>query len=163
MSPFEEVAGRPARRPRRCASCCQRVWGTICSNFGICLIILGYIVLGALVFSHVEGSQEAFERGRVRSEIEAVRHSVAQSRLVTLEKLWNITVALNVLHKENWTHLMSIELKKFQADLIQASKRNHTSLPPEQWSFFGSLLYSLTVITTIGKRPSIGHLLLNAG
>ncbi|XP_043230727.1 potassium channel subfamily K member 18-like [Amphibalanus amphitrite] len=150
MTPFEEVTARPARGQRRCATCCQRVWGTICSNFGICLIILGYIVMGAFLFSHVEGSHEAAERDRVHSEISAVHHSVSQSRLRTVEKLWNITVALNVLHKENWTHLMAIELKKFQADLIQASKRNHTAPPPEQWSFFGSFLYSLTIITTIG-------------
>ena len=152
MSPFEEVAARPVRRRRHCAGCCQRVWGTVCSNFGICLIILGYIVMGAFMFSHVEGGHESAERDRVQGEIDAVHRSVVQSRLSTVEKLWNITVALNVLHKENWTHLMSIELKKFQADLIQASKRNYTTPRAEQWGFFGSFLYSLTIITTIGKE-----------
>lgn len=151
MPPFEEVTGRQAQRSRRCASCCQKVWATVCSNLGICFIILGYIVMGAFIFAHVEGSHEAGLRLQHARESREVQKTVQRARLTTVEKLWNITVALNVLHKENWTRLMAVELKRFQVDLIQAAKKNSSEASVERWSFFGSFLYSLTVITTIGK------------
>jgi len=96
------------------------------------------------------------------------RHKTnAEIRAETVEKLWSITEDLNILYKENWTRLAAEEVSKFQEKLVKFSTTNEvnpgskTAAPgithynqfQHQWSFATSYLYSLTLITTIGKFP----------
>ena len=96
----------------------------------------------------------------------AIRHQV-------VEKLWEITEKLNILYKDNWTALADREMVKFQTELFAQQKHeldfaddsyNEPSIedrsdqePPktmrsrDEWSFASSFLYSLTLITTVGK------------
>jgi hypothetical protein len=95
-------------------------------------------------------------------------------RLRTVEKLWSITEDLNILYKENWTRLAAQEVLKFQDTLMRsfrgygdggviiktaAGAGNGGSIyyshhHHHRWSFSSSFLYSLTLITTIGKSAS---------
>lgn len=92
-------------------------------------------------------------------------------RAETVSRLWSITEDLNILYKENWTKLAAEEVLLFQKSLFKVltdsesgySFRNGVSSYDGQsgahkWSFSSSFLYSLTLITTIGKYK---HLLLN--
>ena len=94
-------------------------------------------------------------------------------RQQTVEKLWEITEKLNILYKDNWTALADREMVKFQTELFaqkteldtfskeQPAKfvvtSNHHDEPilvtrdEDDWSFASSFLYSLTLITTVGK------------
>lgn len=89
-------------------------------------------------------------------------------RFQTVEKLWSITEDLNILYKENWTRLATQEVLKFQESLVKALKNYGGSITikpgdlaegvavyythhQHHWTFASSFLYSLTVITTIGK------------
>ena len=96
----------------------------------------------------------------------AIRHQV-------VEKLWEITEKLNILYKDNWTALADREMVKFQTELFAQQKheldfaddsynepsievRSDQELPKtmrsrDEWSFASSFLYSLTLITTVGK------------
>lgn len=79
------------------------------------------------------------------------------SRIKTRDRLWEITQKFNVLEEEEWREQAAKEVKEFQKKVVEAfiggyegrdvSQLNETS----QWSFSGAFLYSLTVITTIGK------------
>jgi hypothetical protein len=88
----------------------------------------------------------------------------------TVEKLWSITEDLNILYKDNWTRLAAQEVLKFQDTLIRnlrgygsggvivktgGGATNGGSIyyshHHHRWSFSSSFLYSLTLITTIGK------------
>lgn len=88
-------------------------------------------------------------------------------RARTVEKLWSITEDLNVLYKENWTRLAIREVREFQDNLVRGLRRtSYEQVPPlsprsrehhadrrlhsRRWTFSSSLLYSLTLITTIG-------------
>lgn len=88
-------------------------------------------------------------------------------RSETVSRLWSITEDLNILYKENWTKLAAEEVLIFQDALIKAletsdgSSSSYSSAQVgtvsyyqqnmHKWSFSSSFLYSLTLITTIGK------------
>ena len=44
---------------------------------------------------------------------------------------------------------------EYQARIIDETSRGYdgSDIPKYKWTFSGSLLYSITVITTIGKKP----------
>lgn len=90
-------------------------------------------------------------------------------RQQTVEKLWDITEKLNILYKDNWTALAEREMIKFQTELLAAQKKSLSDQKTtkassqkgeeqeylkasQEWSFAESFLYSLTLITTVGKN-----------
>lgn len=69
---------------------------------------------------------------------------------------------LNVLYERNWTMLVHEQLRRFEGSIIKATKGGLTEAMGERlprWTFTEALLYSITLITTIGncKPPSINH------
>ena len=93
-------------------------------------------------------------------------------RRQVVEQLWEITEKLNILYKDNWTALADREMVKFQTELFaQKTELDSFSEEPakfvvthaadepilvtrdgDDWSFASSFLYSLTLITTVGKH-----------
>lgn len=118
------------------------------STAGLCSLAVGYSLLGAFTFEFLESGHELNKRRRITS----IRQDCAG-------QLWNLTYNLNVLHEKNWTTDAVSRLKAFELEIVKAVKTEgydgydvHQDL---QWSFSGALLYSITVITTIGKRSMI--------
>ncbi|KAL4144045.1 hypothetical protein QTP88_006279 [Uroleucon formosanum] len=103
-------------------SCCDPA-PTVLSGAGICLIVLGYTMFGAFTFMTAQ----------------------------TVEKLWKITEDLNILYRDNWTRLAEEEILKFQDSLIRKYGGPNQTDRRHRWNFASSFLYSLTLITTIGK------------
>lgn len=63
---------------------------------------------------------------------------------------------LNVLYERNWTMLVHEQLRRFEGSIIKATKGSGgltesmgERLP--RWTFTEALLYSITLITTIGN------------
>lgn len=70
---------------------------------------------------------------------------------------------LNVLYERNWTALVHEQLRRFETSVVAAAKvegydGKELLDSDRQWSFSGALLYSVTVITTIGACPHTGHM-----
>ena len=70
--------------------------------------------------------------------------------------LWNVTMHTNVLYYSEWRRSADRLLKEFQDDVVDNVGRGYTGGDPEArvWTFTASLMYSLTVFTTIGKKKS---------
>ena len=70
----------------------------------------------------------------------------------------NFTEKFNVLWRENWTMAAGKVLKNFERTVIRKSKMegydggDSDDDSSVQWNFSGALLYSVTVISTIGRR-----------
>lgn len=90
-----------------------------------------------------------------------------EARQRTVENIWDITVSLNILYKENWTRLASLEIARFQDQIIKRLSEEMVSLDitssptsailvqqqtqlEHEWTFSRSFFYSLTVLSTIG-------------
>lgn len=153
------------------------------TNFGILAILLVYTLLGAFIFLAIEGgaakvhqktlATTSYQANENRNTIPLpkVNSSIAQVsaelRTQTVESIWEITVSLNILYKENWTRLAAQEIARFQEKLVArvaadvseqyGDARALESAPAlvtddYEWSFAKAFLYSLTILTTIGKN-----------
>lgn len=131
---------RVAHAKRKCYKSCAR-------NAFVCALLVSYTFAGALMFLSIEGDADeaaavaaAADGGTVRiaglqqpeqqrqqqqqqQNLTAVWLAAAaageESRARTVESIWEITVNLNILYRDNWTRLASQELNRFQEDLIR--------------------------------------------
>lgn len=85
---------------------------------------------------------------QIKRNITYMRHNVS-------EDLWGYTVDQKVLAQENWTKNAMERIKLFETDLINAVRRDGWDGIEDQdvvqWTFTGSLFFSIIVITTIGQ------------
>lgn len=75
------------------------------------------------------------------------------------EEIWLMTLRMDVLEQETWTHNVSTQLKKFE-DILYEQMTKHgwdgiEDVDSIQWTFSGALFYSIIVITTIGKAKEM--------
>jgi len=124
------------------------------SNIGICGLLVGYTFLGTFIFLWIERRTEV-RLPPMGNGTTAIKSNEDIS-YKTVENIWEITVSLNILYRENWTRLAGQEISKLQEEMISKLTedfwkiRNNEKLPFE-WTYARAFLYSLTVITTIGK------------
>ncbi|XP_058045090.1 potassium channel subfamily K member 18 [Ahaetulla prasina] len=109
-------------------TCCQVFWAIFPHACFICSLVV-YGLLGALMFSHVEGCRESQEGEAYRS---------------FMLKLWNLSKDLsdNETNNEIFTNRIR--------DLINEIDFSWFTDPSQNWSFLGSLFFCCTVFTTVG-------------
>lgn len=131
-------------RCQRCGYCCKRFLAFLFSHIGLCSLVVAYAILGGFIFMKIEAPEES-----------VIRHDVEAKRKLQVQRLWNLTRTNNVFHPLNWTARVEAILEEFQKDIYTATKEKGWDGKKEdgdpQWTFAGSLLYSITVITTIGE------------
>lgn len=125
----------PVEQNTPCCSfqCCKRFTRGFCSNIGVCLLLLAYTLLGSFIFLAIEGGNNNTETHV--NNLEPTEKSIAlspqqnqnvtawlrrantASRARAVENIWDITVSLNILYRENWTRLAAEELARFQVNI----------------------------------------------
>ena len=83
----------------------------------------------------------------------------------TIERLWNITEALNVLYKENWTVMANMEMIKFQGEMVTALREEMAEGScsgardgeGEDFSLTTAFFYCLSLATTVGYEGGVPH------
>ncbi|XP_038213693.1 TWiK family of potassium channels protein 9-like [Zerene cesonia] len=186
----------------------QFIVGSI-TNSVIFTVLLAYTFLGSFIFLAIEGGVEVPARPRLLPDKQKITHKDhsndskkdaedyydygnltlsanfwdARSRAV--ENIWEITVSLNILYRENWTRLAAQEILKFQNELMQrvtaemasqygvsykemalgefgeADINNHYE--EHDWNLALAFFYSLTVLTTIGYGNIAPRTILGKG
>lgn len=114
------------------------------SNIGIICLVVGYTIAGAFMFIVIEGPA-----GNAKATIDRV----TANRTGTVARLWDLTCC-NAYCEDEWRNEVQVHLRSFQSHIIEAVRNSSYEGPNKEnnrWSFSGSFLYSLSVITTIGE------------
>lgn len=140
----KEASPTPRSRLARVRRCARIFLTHLVSQVGLCLLVVAYAIVGALIFRAIEADKEVHQRQRV-----------SQLRRRYLREMWDVTERLNVFHDEQWMDEVGVKLKEFEDEVVLAVRNDgydgkDVQEEALQWSFSGSLLYSITVITTIG-------------
>lgn len=109
---------------KRC--CCMgpkatSFWLSLLTNLGICTLLVGYTLLGSFLFLAIEGGASSMQQRTLASTnrhrntpattrntdnvtlSQTVATQALEARQKTVENIWDITVSLNILYRENWT------------------------------------------------------------
>lgn len=94
-------------------------WISLLMNLGICSLLFGYTLLGSFLFLAIEGGAQSMHQRTLASTnrhriptarnvdnvtlSEAAASEALEARQKTVENIWDITVSLNILYRENWT------------------------------------------------------------
>ncbi|XP_023933761.2 TWiK family of potassium channels protein 7-like [Bicyclus anynana] len=140
-----------------CCRCAHKRRASPLTCLAICFLVLTYNLLGAFLFLAIEGNSIPEETSVAASKPNLSQSQSGDLRSKTVERLWSITEDLNILYKENWTKLAAKELMDFQRILVKSMQAgdipnisSHYDSIDYRWTFAGSFLYALTLITTIG-------------
>lgn len=103
------------------------------------LSLLLYLALGVLVFDYLGEFQQPEQQPQQRasgkqSDKAKSLTNLAELRLNSVRKMWNITNQLNILYESNWTLLVLDELIEFESrlmDLIKVNEREAIDLELE--------------------------------
>lgn len=112
------------------------------STTGLCVLVVGYCCLGASMFVYLESKNEL-----------KIRYRMDYEKKKCIYDFWNYTITNNVLYPKLWRKMALNRIEQLEKIIINAVQKDGYSLADKdgQWSFSSALLYSVTIITTIGK------------
>lgn len=102
---------------RGCLPGCFRFWKRLLSfslsTVGLTVLMFFYTVFGGFLFHYIESPREV-----------ATKHGVRESRRWHVNRLWNLTEQLNILHPDNWSHLAEEVVANYTLEVYKATKIN---------------------------------------
>ncbi|VDD85251.1 unnamed protein product [Enterobius vermicularis] len=115
------------------------------SHVGLCALVVGYALLGAVVFKAVEGPHET----RIQSEVTAARNRVVN---IAWSIKWKANLRRN-LFNQTWKNVLSQQVKKFQVKCMWAIRRGYdgkvNSAVFTCFSLFLQLLLSCALVLSV--------------
>lgn len=111
--------------------------------FELFLIML-YCAIGGFIFKFTEGQFENFYKCGVK-----------RVKRDFIDLLW---VKSHNLREEDWKSMFRNKLRVFEEELHVAHEAGMTTYSGQRsWSFLNGIVYSLSIITTIGKNDFLGY------
>lgn len=130
---------RRKKQVRNLKQCCKRFFAFLFSHIGLSALLVGYTSIGGLMFLAIEGEQEKIRNEEIQQEINSTKSELLSVILNSKNKSDVRMKIDNFLHNYTQFVLSAVIDKGWRG-------KNETN-----WSFSGSILYAVTVITTIGK------------
>jgi hypothetical protein len=143
-----EDSGKEIKK-KKAMECCKKVMGVVGSHLGLGLVVALYTGLGGIIFEHLETTNEK------NTCIETFNKYV-EAENDTLSRLWEMNIQ-NLEEFDTKTAFKKV-LEKFRDrtvsigyDGTNCSRMGEDGGTAFKWSFSGSLMFAVTVITTVGK------------
>jgi hypothetical protein len=134
------------RRFQQFKNICKNVITFLFSRVGLVFAVIGYIGLGGVIFQSIEGTHEQ----------EKAKNSTKSFNIINMRtenlvnEIWNMTRYELIFHKRNYTRKIKEKILDYQMAVI-ANKETASGGPaPAKWTFTGSLVYAVTIVTSIG-------------
>lgn len=144
-----EVRRKKTRKIEKFKNACKKTTTFLFSRVGLCIVCIGYVAVGGLIFRSIEGSHED-----QKMKNKSLVGDLVNTRTDTLvNEIWNMTKFEKVFHEKNYTSKLKTKLVEYQKNLTDAVKdgyKGSLSYNATKWTYPGSILYSVTIVTTIG-------------
>ncbi|XP_004525739.1 uncharacterized protein LOC101456448 [Ceratitis capitata] len=125
----------------------------ICFSWKVISCVVSHVILVLMVVSYCVGGAYLFQHLEKPHEIE-VKRDILNLRLNLTDKIWRFSDNASVLSQIDWIANVKKDLAGFETQIVTAIKTNgwdgDEDVTKSQWTFAGSLFYSIIVITTIG-------------
>jgi hypothetical protein len=112
------------------------------SRIGLTFLTVGYVFVGGFIFKQIEGKRESNENFQI---------DLRTTHLI--QTIWDISKNEIFLHKSNFTHKLRYHITLFQNGLAHAAHKGFSDGDNQmdaEWSYPNSILYAMSIITTIG-------------
>ncbi|CAD5115160.1 unnamed protein product [Dimorphilus gyrociliatus] len=130
-------------------NCCKKVLKFMFSHIGLCGMVIAYSVAGGFIFEHLERHNEKTECLKAEQKYLPAENS-------TVQKIIEIAQIIKENPEEATQATVKI-IQRFRKHVLElnydgknCSAMGEPNGPGYRWSFSGALLFSVTVITTIG-------------
>ncbi|ESN89916.1 hypothetical protein HELRODRAFT_116717 [Helobdella robusta] len=145
--PSSPTGQPPLRNGQKIKNCCKNLGSFLFSQVGLATMVILYSVMGGILFKAIEGPSEKKVKEIMRFKWDD-----------TAGEIMNLAIHLNIptMNHTQFADIIKNVLYRYQEVIVMAVKNegfngkfgsDESSI---QWSFAGSLLYAVTVITTIG-------------
>ena len=146
----DEKDDRQASKARM-KDCCKKVLKFLFSHIGLCGMVVAYSVAGGFIFEHLEKLNEKTECLKAQEKYGPVENK-------TKNTLWEIASRNSANDVVYIMGEFEKVLQKYRKNVLElgydgknCKLMGETGGPGYQWNFPGALLFSVTVITTIGE------------
>jgi hypothetical protein len=127
-----------------CSNSCIKVLTFIFSNIGLTLIVTLYVIFGGLIF-------QAIESGIEKEQNEKYSDVVASTDIL-VEEIWNMTKSNLIFDEKTFVSNLKAKVFRHKTSYLSALMMGYQPYDniEEFWTLSGSILYSTTLVTTIG-------------
>ncbi|XP_074650499.1 uncharacterized protein LOC141905520 [Tubulanus polymorphus] len=153
----EPLDGRPNDRKRKIIICAKKTCKVMSSHLGLFVIVIVYATSGGFLFQHLEKPNE-------KSACFIIYYKYRDLENITTNHFYEI--ATQGLGEEDTKASMSLLLEKFRDNVyaldwdVNCTQIGEIGGVPYKWSLTGSILFAVTVISTIGKNSLTMGLLI---
>lgn len=144
------------QRQKKVISCCKKFIAFLFSHIGLCSLVVAYCILGGFIFKELEGPHEMQKKREItvlRQNFTEMIHRLAFETTLTKGNREIFKTEVNAILRDFSViiHKQTKEAGWDGQEIKNETKNGTGQVEPEQWSYPSSLLYAITVMTTIGE------------
>ncbi|XP_045172126.2 uncharacterized protein LOC123534111 [Mercenaria mercenaria] len=146
------------QRQKKVINCCKKGIAFLFSHIGLCSLVVGYCILGGIIFKALEGENEIEQKKEIKELRQNFTEKIYRLAFETTLTKGNrdiFMIEVNAILK-NFSVMIHKQTKEAGWDgkevkmTVNTDGEESVEPEPEQWSYPSSLLYAITVMTTIG-------------